>query len=57
MYFSYIFLLSFIDWDGNAITTVVDVASPTKHVANIKHSKGQSTITTEIVGGKKVQVT
>ena len=52
---SFIFFL-FLDWNGAVTTTVVNVVSPTKHVSTVKHPRGQSTITTELVNGKKVQV-
>ena len=38
------------------IVTVINVVSPQKHIATIKHERGVTTITSEIVNGKKVLV-
>ncbi len=38
------------------IVTVINVVSPQKHIATIKHERGVTTITSEIVSGKKVLV-
>jgi len=39
-----------------SIATVINVVSPQKHIAPIKRVGGVTTITSEIVNGKKVLV-
>ena len=51
-----IYISNLKDHMDKPIVTVINVVSPQKHIATIKHERGVTTITSEIVNGKKVLV-
>jgi hypothetical protein len=58
-YFTFLYLIyisNLKDQMDKHIVTVINVVSPQKHIATIKHERGVTTCTSEIVNGKKVLV-